>query len=135
MLTYLLLAPSNLPIGGLELGATGLVLKMVIIQFISTNLCVFYNTKYLRIDYYIFLIHQLGIICLFGSIGFISREATDWVTLMLKIDLLWSTLPLNLLFYCIIASIVIFLFPELAGITKDEKIHYCKKVKAFLNLG
>ncbi len=54
----------------LKLGAIGLALKMVIVQFIGVNIQLYFNTKFLNLDFKYFLKHQLISILFFTAIGF-----------------------------------------------------------------
>ena len=53
-ISFLLLAPQKFY--GYNLGALGLAIKMIIIQFVSVNIQLFYNSKYLKLSFIKFLL-------------------------------------------------------------------------------
>lgn len=55
--SYLLMAPREL--FGLNLGATGLALKMVLIQVIFVNILIYFNTKFLKLSFWHYVRHQI----------------------------------------------------------------------------
>jgi O-antigen/teichoic acid export membrane protein len=70
-ITLVLIAPST--IYGLNLGATGLAAKMVLIQLLSVNVQLYFNAKFLKLPFIKYFLHQFGVIGIFVSIAYISE--------------------------------------------------------------
>jgi O-antigen/teichoic acid export membrane protein len=64
---FWLLAPSSL--FGLELGAMGVAIKMVVIQFIAVNVQLWYNIQLLHLSFWKFLWHQMYVVALFFGLA------------------------------------------------------------------
>ncbi|HOY66365.1 MAG TPA: lipopolysaccharide biosynthesis protein [Candidatus Ozemobacteraceae bacterium] len=65
--TILLVGPSA--VFGLDLGATGLALKSVLINFIAVNALLFFIARVLEFRYSKYLLHQAGCLALFLLVG------------------------------------------------------------------
>ena len=119
-LLYFLIAPPLYY--GLDLGATGLAIKMVIIQFIFVNIQLWYNCKSLNLSYKKFLVNQFIIIFFFGSIAFISVSTGD--------TLIENTIASILFSGCIYTLLVgsfIYIYPSIISLNKQELHEYLKK--------
>jgi O-antigen/teichoic acid export membrane protein len=119
---YFVLAPKNLVIPGLNLGASGLALKMVFCQIVGVNLSAFFISKY--IDTPFDWSYQINVLMLLVPMGFISKFLAG------QIFSLWSFTPHTLiimsvsaLLYSLLIGLSIFRMPTLAGVTKEE-IHH-----------
>ncbi|TAN45255.1 MAG: hypothetical protein EPN22_04480 [Nitrospirae bacterium] len=66
-LTYFLVASHDRM--GLNAGAAGLAIKMVLMQFVGINVQIYFNTKLLKLPFYKYFIHQ------FASVGFLLAIA------------------------------------------------------------
>jgi O-antigen/teichoic acid export membrane protein len=131
-LSYILMAPKNFIIPGFELGATGLALKAVLLAVLMTNFQLFINCKFLKIKFWKVLIHQIGLIILFGSVLTALRMG-------IKIDM-FSIQIINSIFLTIIDGIifmtlcfsVLFFFPFVGGIDRKDIDLFYKKIAGFL---
>jgi O-antigen/teichoic acid export membrane protein len=117
---YLVLAPKNFIIPGMNLGALGLAIQMVGLQFIFINIYLFVNCRFLKINYMPFLLHQVGIVLLWGIVSIFSRFIIDRFMLIIKINSVMITFILNGVLYSAIVGIIIVYFPILAGMKKGE---------------
>jgi len=68
-LIFWLLAPPAL--FGLELGAVGVAIKMVVLQFFAVNVQLWYNIKFLNLSFKKFLWHQILVVFLFFGLAMI----------------------------------------------------------------
>jgi len=68
-ISYFLLASDDYLIPGLALGATGLAVKMVLIQFVGTNIQLYFNTKMLNLSFYKWLFYQFQTV---GAVYFLA---------------------------------------------------------------
>lgn len=74
-LTFWLLAPATW--FGLELGATGLAIQMVVIQLFGVNLQLWYNCLFLDLPFGKFLFHQFYSVALLISCAWLSAGVVD----------------------------------------------------------
>ncbi len=58
---------------GLNLGATGLAIKLVSLQFISVNVRLFFTAKYLKIEFRKYVARQFGAVITFLGLAYIAR--------------------------------------------------------------
>lgn len=113
LLTYLLITPKSQL--GLEMGAIGLALKMVGIQFITVNIQLFFNTRYLSLNFWWFLGHQLLVIIILTTLAYVSKLAV----------LVYFTSPevafvLNGVLYSILSCFFFYLFPGFISMQQTE---------------
>lgn len=113
LLTYILIAPTSR--FGLGLGSVGLALKMVSVQFLTVNVMLFFNTKYLNISYWWFLGHQLLIIISMTVLSYFAKVAVGFF--FSKIEIVFV---LNGILYTIFSGIFLYMFPELISMKKSE---------------
>ncbi len=90
----------------LKLGAIGLALKMVIVQFIGVNIQLYFNTKFLNLDFKYFLKHQLISILFFTAIGFLSYEVSNFI--------------LSGTIYTLWVIIFSYIFPQIFATSREE---------------
>ncbi|MFZ2197193.1 MAG: hypothetical protein WAV13_05625 [Thermodesulfovibrionales bacterium] len=69
-LTFFLLGPKSY--GALQSGATGLAIKMVVLQIASVNIQLWYNTQMMKLPFAKFFVHQVVIILVFVCAAFMS---------------------------------------------------------------
>ena len=134
-ITYLLLAPKTYFLPGLKLGSIGLALKMVIVQIISTNIQLFYNTRYLKISYLKWVNAQFIVIVFTFPLAFLVKYFTSlMIDPLLKdlskdLDLFVNNKIIVITVLSIITSGIIyvtllllftFVFPNVIGLTRKE---------------
>jgi O-antigen/teichoic acid export membrane protein len=90
----------------LKLGAIGLALKMVIVQFIGVNIQLYFNTKFLNLDFKYFLKHQLISILFFTAIGFLSYGVSNFI--------------LSGTIYTLWVIIFSYIFPQIFATSREE---------------
>jgi O-antigen/teichoic acid export membrane protein len=115
--TYLVLAPETALIPGLGMGALGMAVKMVIIQFFVVNIGTWWLARIYewKIDWK----HQF--VC-GGSIflvGWMSYEVTFWLGAMFNIGLIPRAI-MTFLIYSPIVGLIIWFVPGLAGLSQQE---------------
>ena len=116
---YFVLATPDEPIPGLGLGSTGLAGKMVIMQFISTNVFAFYVAKVLRIrfDWIYQPISGLGCI----GIGYLSFNATHML-FDVQANIIIGFV-VSALIYVVIITLLIWNIPSLIGSNRNEIVN------------
>ena len=117
---FILVAPSKYY--GLHLGAIGLAIEMVIVQFFSVNILLYFNCKYLKISYFKILLFQVITLLVFYLIG---------VLIKLVLNTLFTNIYFSAAFYFInftlISGILIILFPKIIDI--DNRYYFLNKFK------
>ncbi len=82
--TYFLIAPSTKM--GLNYGASGLAIKMVILQILAVNVQLFFNAKLLKLSFWRYLGHQvISVVCLLMMAGLASLVVSKLPVLFDKI--------------------------------------------------
>tara|TARA_B100000519_G_scaffold203116_1_gene224197 strand:+ start:1960 stop:3489 length:1530 start_codon:yes stop_codon:yes gene_type:complete len=117
---YFVLAPRSSIVPGLELGSIGLALKMVVCQIIGVNIWAFYVAKYINIPFD--WRHQIRVL-FFLPVGIFSKIFSDYLlTLILVKEYIILNMIFSGLLYLTILAILIYNFPEIAGLdTKQIK--------------
>ena len=115
-LTYFLIAPVDKL--GLNAGATGLAIKMLLINVICVNVQLYFNAKQLNLRFWRYLAHQvLSIICLL-VLAVLATLGTDYL-LALRTNLLTNFLVAGLWYSIMVIGLAYFL-PAVFGISRDD---------------
>lgn len=112
-ITFWLIAPKVW--FGLNLGATGLAIKMVLIQFVTINLHLWYNARFLRLSFWEFLGHQLYTIAILVGIAWPVKIGVDRIFQDTLVAFLVSGF-----IYTLVFIVISFLFPSLFFMTRTE---------------
>jgi hypothetical protein len=111
---YFFLAPTQY--FGLNLGSTGLALKMVIFGFIAVNIQLWYNCKLLEIPFFYFLKHQVLTILILWTTAFCVSMGVDAI---LFESIVMAFLCSGLLYTLVVIAIIYFI-PSLLAVDKEE---------------
>jgi hypothetical protein len=114
--TFFLIAPRvNM---GLNMGATGLAVKMVILQLITVNVMLFFNAKLLNLPFWKYVAHQvISVICLLT----VSLLIAFFVDSFLNIGrYIIVSFILSGVLYTVTVFFAVYLFPVLFGIKKED---------------
>ncbi|MDD5298985.1 MAG: hypothetical protein PHD65_00665 [Gallionella sp.] len=108
--------------GGLGLGAVGLALKMVVVQFIFVNVGLWFNARMLSINFWKLLAHQLIVpatflLCVFASSALLSPLALPRLVQFLLAGVV----------YTLLVSMMILLIPQLVGLQRDMIVKFVRK--------
>lgn len=130
VVTYFVLAPDSALIPGLGLAATGLALKMVILQFLQVNLLAYIIARIWKWKFDWFYQFVSLPICL--AAGF----ATHWIVVSaLGVDSLLVSAFLGPVIFVTVVMPFVFFMPWLLGMSRQEVIEYknvaLKKVGIF----
>ena len=124
---YFLLAPGDVLVPGLELGAVGLGLKMVVLQVVAVNVSMWWLC---RLQGWAFgFAHQVIGIGLFLLLGFISYTFVNMI-LDKSVYILVRGFASGALYFTT-ALIAFYKVPWLIGLTKLELKSYIDRVKVF----
>lgn len=126
LITYVLIAPHSF--FGLDLGSTGLALKMLMVQFIGVNIQLYFNAKFLHLSFVKYLIHQLGVIAILLGIAFVVCNFINFFIPQIIISFLIAGI-----IYTAVVGIIVYLFPIVMGINKDDFVQLFKIIKKAQN--
>ncbi|MBI4936654.1 MAG: oligosaccharide flippase family protein [Nitrosomonadales bacterium] len=101
--------------GGLGLGAAGLVLKMVVLQFILVNVQLWFNTRLLSLSFWKLLAHQLVVPAVFLACVFAGSTLVSFPGLPRLGQFLLTGMA-----YTFLVVVIILLIPQLAGLQRGE---------------
>ena len=124
---YFVLADSNEWIPGLGLGAVGLALKMVIVQFVTVNMQIWWLARVMKWKYR--MLYQIIEIALFVLLGYICHY--------LVADLLLDKLPTIILMgvggvvYGLGVAIIVLSFPHKVGIEDVPQLQALRRIVKF----
>jgi len=122
--TFFLVGPKEY--GGLDLGASGVALKLVALEFIGNNIILYFNCRMLDLDFWKHLFHQIFVVVLLTAAAFLCREgallmlggmATDWLLVMVGGGLLYVAVSLLMFYFT----------PSLVGIDKRQALMFLKQ--------
>lgn len=115
-ITFFLIAPVNMM--GLDAGATGLAVKMVLLQFLGVNVFFYFNAKYLKLSFFKYVAHQIAcIICLLA----IAVTATTGVDRLLgsHAHVVFNFLLAGFVYSVMVIAIVYYI-PAIFGLKRDD---------------
>jgi O-antigen/teichoic acid export membrane protein len=129
--TYFLMAPPTYAIPGMGIGATGLAIKMVVMNVLGTNIQLFYNTRYLDTSFVKWVVLQLKVVVLLYAAAWaayfvINRVPGDLLLGLNFLHLAPATFGTIVRFglagltYLAMVAVLVVAAPELAGVGKDE---------------
>ena len=118
-ITYFMVAPSSAIIPGLGMGATGIAIKMVALQFININIQTFWLAKYFKWEFD--WAHQLINVSSLLILSYISKIVCYTGITILNVGAnIYLIIILTGVIYFISVLLFIYCFPELVGTSKKE---------------
>ena len=121
--TFLLVGPKEY--GALNLGAIGLAIKLVTLEFIGSNIILYFNCRMLDLDFWKQLFHQVFVVgvltaaaflCKAGALYVVGSATSNWLPVMVVGGLVY-----------VAASLLMFYFtPSLVGIDRREALAFLK---------
>jgi hypothetical protein len=115
-LTYFLLAPADKM--GLDAGATGLALKLVLIQVLANNVQLYFNARLLKLSFWRYVVHQFGAVGCFLTISFLVAWGLN--SSVVFHDKIILNLVVALVLYAVTVMAVALYQPALFGLRKGE---------------
>jgi hypothetical protein len=112
---------------GLNLGAAGLAFKTIIVQVISVNIQLYYNSKLLKLNFLKYLIHQILVILILLCLAFISTTIVNNFIKLTdnNIFLIFETG----IIYVLSVVILIFLKPAIFSLYNSDLTFFYNKFK------
>lgn len=127
--TYFLIAHGEML--GFNSGAVGLALKMVILQFATVNVFLYFNTRFLKVSFAKYIFHQFGCVIFLLAASLFSAFSANKLILNER-HIVFSFL-LSSFFYTLIVIGVVYFFPVIFGLKRKdwdmayEKLRYYKQ--------
>ena len=109
----------------LNLGATGLVVKMVLLQAISTNVMLFFATKDLNVKILFFIKHQIYSLLFFVLFGILSEYIATFDSIVIN----FIACGIFYVCLCIIGTII---FPQVFAMKPEDMKMFLKKIVGFI---
>ena len=116
-ISFYLLAPNTY--FGLNLGAHGLAIKILVVQFITVNIQLFYNAKFLALNFRKYLSHQFLVV---GTFYLLAYSIKYIISYLIENSVV-SFLSCGLI-YLVLGVFLIYKFPSLIFATKAEVEDY-----------
>jgi len=121
--TYFMIAPVE---GyGLDAGATGLAIKMVVINIIGVNVQLYFNTKIFRFSYWYYLVHQVLCILVFTSLAALSTYGVRLIFMNQAV----SGFLFSGIIYTSSTIALVFLVPGMFGVNKKEVMSVMQEIR------
>ena len=130
LLSYYLIAPRSYYIPGLELGATGLAIKLVLEHIIAVNIRLYYCCKILKQGVQKYFYKQVTIILPLFCIGYLIKNIIDYLfqgELQVATSIL--SLVISGIIYGLLILLLLWVFPNIADITRQELNSVLRKIK------
>jgi O-antigen/teichoic acid export membrane protein len=128
--TFFLIAPADMM--GLNAGATGLAIKMVLLQFIFVNVQLYFNAKLLKLPFVRYLLHQVSSVAMLLAIAYVSTIMIDgFAALGEKIVI---TFIITGILYTVMVIGCSILLPQFFGLTREDISAIISKIRTYLNI-
>ena len=114
--TYCFMAPKER--FGINAGATGLALKMVLLQFIGANIGLYFNTRFLRLRYGKYFLLQFACIGYFLVLAFFARESVKHY--LIPAGNIFVSFIVSGLLYTVLVIIFVWLTPFIVGLRRAD---------------
>jgi O-antigen/teichoic acid export membrane protein len=115
-LTYLFIAPHGW--GGLNAGAPGLALKMVLLQFFWVNLQLYFNARLLSLRFWRYLAHQVLSVSCMLTLAILVKLGVDYL-LVFHGNVLWVFLFTGVC-YTFLIMVMVACLPQLFGLSRQD---------------
>ena len=115
--SYLVLAPKNAMVPGLELGAMGMAWKVVILQILSVNLMIWWISREFKWKFdWAYQVISLSVVLFFG---WIAHEVVMGINSIFMMNL-FLTFGIAFLLYSLMSGMFLWFFPWVAGLSREE---------------
>jgi len=130
-ITFFLVAPPQYY--GLALGAKGLAISILLSQFLTTNMQLYFNTRLLNLKTSYFIFHQFYAPILFLILSYVSftifNEAVFFSNNIVNNILV---IIFSGIFYLVLISILIWVFPNILSLKRNDIKSFIKDYLSFL---
>lgn len=125
---WLLLAPPGLC--GLNMGATGLAIKTVSVQFLSVNIYLWLASRFVPFAFWKNLSHQIASLLLLGFMAFGARRISMQLV-FLDGHFVWRFIVSGFIYTCAVATAAI-AAPQLLGMSRRDAAELVARFRRFL---
>lgn len=122
-LAWIMLAPGSL--GGLNLGATGLAIKTVAVQFFTVNLYLYLASKFIPVSFIKNLVHQIACVAVFIALACLAREISH---LFLENGFFWRFCLSGLLYSLLVLALCLSL-PSFIGLSHQSLRELARRLR------
>ena len=126
IISFLLILPRDFY--GQGMGAFGLALKMIIVQFITVNIYLWVNTRFLKLSFRKFIGHQLLVL----GVLFIFAKLAQYFTVIITGQLLMGFL-ISGITYTIFVVLLIVMYPRIIIMERSELMDYKNMLLEIIN--
>lgn len=123
--TYFLIAPREKL--GLNIGANGLAIKMVALQFLAVNVQLFFNARFLSLKLNNYLIHQILSVLMMLSLS-LAADYFSQNFLSLAENIIINFIVSGIL-YTVFVGVITFFLPVLFGLQREDIIKLTQLLK------
>ena len=132
-MAYMLLAPRSAMVPGLQLGAMGLALKMVGCQILGVNLKAFFVARHINAAFN--WSHQIIVLLLLLPVGFLSKSLAHIILSLASLDgYIILGVVVSSILYLMSVTALMYYFPSLAGVDRDQIERGLSLLRARVNL-
>lgn len=121
-ISFILIAPHS--IWGYNMGAIGLAIQMLGMQFITVNIMLIYNCRYLQTPYLKLLVYQLLILGFGVGIGYII----DLILAYLQVNSKFFNTGFFFMTFSLISGLAVFVRPTIVGLKRSELNNITKSI-------
>ena len=106
----------------LDFGALGLAYSMLATQLIGTNIGLYFNAKFLKLELKYFILHQIYTIVFFALLAFVSSQ-------LFHLHLVIMNFLVSGIIYTILVIIFLYIFPQVFATNRNEIKYYLMKAQ------
>jgi hypothetical protein len=110
---FFLVAPKSL--FGMGLGATGLAIKMVTMQFFEVNLMLWFNVRFLRLSFWTLIWHQIYVLALLFCLALSISDLIERLASNILVEFLIAGV-----LYAIGCVALMFVLPSMFSLSRTE---------------
>ncbi len=127
IITYIILAPSDYALPGMNLGSSAVALKLIIIQLIQVNVLYYLIIKELKKGKLEIFYQPTTLFIIFIN-AFLSKEIVEY---LFEFNILLTFIISNIIYFILII-IVIFKYPKITGMSNLTLNKYTNQIKSFI---
>jgi O-antigen/teichoic acid export membrane protein len=126
-ISYFFLAPISLL--GLNYGAIGIAIKFVGLQFLAVNVQLYFNSKFLKLNFTKYLLHQVGVISYLVLLSWLSKILINYLLPLESYNII--EFLLSGVLYSTSVFVSVYVYPKLFGLNKSDIVnafHNCSQL-------
>jgi O-antigen/teichoic acid export membrane protein len=123
LVMYFLIAPPQLM--GMNAGAVGLAIKMVVLNIAGVNVQLYFNARQLRFNFWSYFWHQVMTV---GILLCLAASADFFATYLLKSSGNVAAFIVSGAIYSALVAVVIYKFPAILGLRRENIISFIRGI-------